>query len=402
MALAYSTSTNSSSASPVLNRVLTSFGEVNLKHEQTNRLESENYAGELAFLRQQNKQLQHVIDVMPTGMIMLNGNGIVVKINDTARLLLDEPILGQPWFDVIKRSFKPRADDWHEVSLNDGRRVKLEITALGDQPGQLIMITDLTETRLLQDKLGQLQRLSSLGRMVSKLAHQIRTPLSAAMLYGANLRNKKLTNDARVNFQDKLMLRLHDLEQQVNDMLLFAKSGKQAVVEPLNINQLIEGAKQAIEPQVNQVGAKVNLHFCSQGCEVLGNATALSGAIQNLINNSLSVIKTAAVIDISAYCHDDYAYISVRDNGPGISADLASKIFEPFYTSRSQGTGLGLAVVKSVTNAHQGEVSLLSKPGEGAHFCIKIPKLSNSKVEVQSNHKDNEQALSKELTNDHK
>jgi len=167
MALAYSTSTNSSSASPVLNRVLTSFGEVNLKHEQTNRLESENYAGELAFLRQQNKQLQHVIDVMPTGMIMLNGNGIVVKINDTARLLLDEPILGQPWFDVIKRSFKPRADDWHEVSLNDGRRVKLEITALGDQPGQLIMITDLTETRLLQDKLGQLQRLSSLGRMVS-------------------------------------------------------------------------------------------------------------------------------------------------------------------------------------------------------------------------------------------
>ncbi len=402
MALAYSTSTNSSSASPVLNRVLTSFGEVNLKHEQTNRLESENYAGELAFLRQQNKQLQHVIDVMPTGMIMLNGNGIVVKINDTARLLLDEPILGQPWFDVIKRSFKPRADDWHEVSLNDGRRVKLEITALGDQPGQLIMITDLTETRLLQDKLGQLQRLSSLGRMVSKLAHQIRTPLSAAMLYGANLRNKKLTNDARVNFQDKLMLRLHDLEQQVNDMLLFAKSGKQAVVEPLNINQLIEGAKQAIEPQVNQVEAKVNLHFCSQGCEVLGNETALSGAIQNLINNSLSVIEKAAVIDISAYCHDDYAYISVRDNGPGISADLADKIFEPFYTSRSQGTGLGLAVVKSVTNAHQGEVSLLSKPGEGAHFCMKIPKLTSNQTDVESNHKDKEQALSKELTNDHK
>tara|TARA_R110001592_G_scaffold34425_9_gene118333 strand:+ start:100177 stop:101427 length:1251 start_codon:yes stop_codon:yes gene_type:complete len=401
MALAYSTSTNSSSASPVLNRVLTSFDEVSLKHEQTNRLERENYAGELAFLRQQNKQLQHVIDVMPTGMIMLNGDGIVVKINDTARLLLDEPILGQPWFDVIKRSFKPRADDWHEVSLNDGRRVKLEITALGDQPGQLIMITDLTETRLLQDKLGQLQRLSSLGRMVSKLAHQIRTPLSAAMLYGANLRNKKLTDDARVSFQDKLMLRLHDLEQQVNDMLLFAKSGKQAVVEPLNINQLIEGAKQAIEPQVNQLGAKVNLNLCPQGCEVLGNATALSGAIQNLIHNSLSVIKTAAVIDISAYCHGEYAYISVRDNGPGISAELADKIFEPFYTSRSQGTGLGLAVVKSVTNAHQGEVSLLSKPGEGAHFCMKIPKLISKKNDAVPSQKDSEQVLSKELTNDH-
>jgi len=400
MALAYSTSTNSSSANPVLNRVLTSFDEVKVKRDHPNRLESENFAGELAFLRQQNKQLQHVIDVMPTGMIMLDGNGIVVKMNDTAQHLLDEPILGQPWFDVIKRSFKPRADDWHEVSLKDGRRVKLEITTLGDQPGQLIMITDLTETRLLQDKLGQLQRLSSLGRMVSKLAHQIRTPLSAAMLYGANLRNKKLNDDARVNFQDKLMLRLHDLEQQVNDMLLFAKSGNKAVVESVNVNQLIEQAKQAIEPQVNQAGAKVNLYFCQQDCEILGNVSALTGAIHNLIHNSLSVIKTNAVIDISAYCQSNYAYISVRDNGPGISAELADKIFEPFYTSRSQGTGLGLAVVKSVTNAHQGEVSLISQPGEGAHFCIKIPLLVGESSNAEMT--ENDEFLSKELSNEHK
>jgi two-component system sensor histidine kinase FlrB len=402
MALAYSTSTNSSSANSALNRVVTSFDEVSFKREQSNRLESESYAGELAYLRQQNKQLQHVIDVMPTGMIMLDGNGIVVKINDTAKRLLDEPILGQPWFSVIKRSFNPRADDWHEVSLNDGRRVKLEITTLGGQPGQLIMITDLTETRLLQDKLGQLQRLSSLGRMVSKLAHQIRTPLSAAMLYGANLRNKKLTQAARVNFQDKLMLRLHDLEQQVNDMLLFAKSGSKAVVEPLNINQLIEQAKQVIEPQVSQAGAKVNLNFCQQGGEILGNISALSGAIQNLIHNSLSVIKANAVINISAYCQGEYAYISVRDNGPGISGELADKIFEPFYTSRSQGTGLGLAVVKSVTNAHQGEVSLLSQPGEGAHFCMKIPLLVSEETNAALTEHENATLLSKELSHEHK
>lgn len=402
MALAFSTSTNSSSANTVLNRVFTSFENVNVKREQSTRLENENYPGELAFLRQQNKQLQHVIDVMPTGMIMLDGNGIVVKMNDTAQRLLDEPILGQAWFDVIKRSFKPRADDWHEVSLNDGRRVKLEITTLGGQPGQLIMITDLTETRLLQDKLGQLQRLSSLGRMVSKLAHQIRTPLSAAMLYGANLRNKKLTDDARGSFQEKLMLRLHDLEQQVNDMLLFAKSGSKAVVEPVNINELIEQAKQAIEPQVNQADAKVNLNLCQPSCEILGNVSALSGAIQNLIHNSLSVIKENAVIDISTYCHNEFAYISVKDNGPGISAELTDKIFEPFYTSRSQGTGLGLAVVKSVTNAHQGEVSLISKPGEGAHFCIKIPLLLGDSTALKTAENNPTTFMSKELSNDHK
>ena len=68
-----------------------------------------------------------LIEMMPTGLVMLDGDGVVVKINKVARGLLDEPILGQPWFSVIARSFKPRADDWHEVSLKDGRRVKLEI-----------------------------------------------------------------------------------------------------------------------------------------------------------------------------------------------------------------------------------------------------------------------------------
>ncbi len=346
----------------------------------SNTLESESYRGELSLLRQQSNQLEQIIDVMPTGMIMLDGDGIVIKTNKIASLLLDEPILGQAWFDVIKRSFQPRADDWHEVSLKDGRRVKLEITALGDQPGQLIMITDLTETRLLQDKLGHMQRLSSLGRLVSKLAHQIRTPLSAAMLYGANLKNKKLSTNDRSNFQDKLMSRLQDLEQQVNDMLLFSKSGKQQVVEPLSINELITDSVNGVEALVTQANAKITLSLCNDDCEILGNKRALNGAIENLIHNSLQVIKQDAEITITTYCQNEYAYICVQDNGQGIEKDLASKIFEPFYTSRAQGTGLGLAVVKSVANAHQGDVRLVSKPGEGAHFCIHLPILETNHV----------------------
>lgn len=343
-------------------------------------LNSESYPGELSFLRQQSNQLTQLIDVMPTGMVMLDGNGIVVKVNKIATTLLDEPILGQAWFNVIKRSFKPRADDWHEVSLKDGRRVKLEITALGDQPGQLIMITDLTETRLLQDKLSQLQRLSSLGRMVSTLAHQIRTPLSAAMLYGANLSSSRLSNDDRIDFQDKLMSRLYDLEQQVNDMLLFAKSGNQQVVETLSVNELMEDSIKGMEALIEKANAEVILTSSEIDAEILGNKSALTGAIQNLLHNSLEVIKENAKISIRTYHDEKNAYISVKDNGKGISQVLADKIFEPFYTSRAKGTGLGLAVVKSVANAHQGNVRLLSKEGEGAHFCIEIPLLNAKKT----------------------
>ncbi|MEW6989367.1 PAS domain-containing sensor histidine kinase [Colwelliaceae bacterium 6441] len=401
MAVAYSNQQTESCSSSLHHQTVFPFIEQPLVNARSG-LQQESYQGELPHLRKQSTQLEKIIDAMPTGMIMLDGNGVVVKINKIASKLLDEPILGYPWFDVIRRSFKPRADDWHEVSLNDGRRVKLEISALEDQPGQLIMITDLTETRLLQDKLSQLQRLSSLGQMVSKLAHQIRTPLSAAMLYGANLKNKKLKDQDRDNFQDKLMSRLKDLEQQVNDMLLFAKSGQQQVVEPLSVNEVINDSTQGLEALIEKAQAEVTIQPCPEDCHILGNKSALSGAIQNLIHNSIQVIKQHAQIQISAYCKDKYAYISVKDNGEGISAELANKIFEPFYTSRVQGTGLGLAVVKSVAQAHQGKVHLLSQPNEGAHFCIKLPLLLNNPLSEDYLPDDSDINFSQENTHDTK
>ena len=350
---------------------------------------------------QQSAMADQLIEMMPTGLVMLDGNGVVVKINKVARGLLDEPILGQPWFNVIARSFKPRADDWHEVSLKDGRRVKLEIASLGDQPGQLIMITDLTETRLLQDKVGQMQRLSSLGRMVSTLAHQIRTPLSAAMLYSANLSNRKISESARGTFQEKLSSRLRDLEQQVNDMLLFSKSGNEQVVKSLSVNELINDSVQSMDALITKANAQVNIHALENDNTILANKNALTGAIQNLLHNALqatdSVNVEQAIIAIQAYSQNDAVYISVKDNGSGISSKNIEKIFEPFYTSSSKGTGLGLAVVKSVVEAHQGEVKYLSQPGEGAHFCVKIPLLSQVNLkQAQAVHKANKQEKSHE------
>ena len=334
----------------------------------------------------QSKMADQLIEMMPTGLVMLDGDGVVVKINKVARGLLDEPILGQFWFNVIARSFKPRADDWHEVSLKDGRRVKLEIASLGEQPGQLIMITDLTETRLLQDKVGQMQRLSSLGRMVSTLAHQIRTPLSAAMLYSANLSNRNLSDIARGTFQEKLSSRLRDLEQQVNDMLLFSKSGHEQVVTSLSVNELINDAIQAMDALISKAKAKVNLHLSRNDHVILANKNALTGAIQNLLHNALQATSSLkdkpAVINIQVYGHNDVVYISVKDNGAGISSEHIDKIFTPFYTSNSKGTGLGLAVVKSVVEAHQGKVTYLSQPGEGAHFCLKLPLIEPTDLKL--------------------
>lgn len=367
MALALSPSSKS-----VLNPVAAIPMSPNRVERTEPALMSESYPGELADLRKQKEQLNQVLDAMPTGLIMLDGDGIVVRVNQVAIDLLDEPILGQPWFQVIQRSFKPRADDYHEVSLRDGRRVKLEISALGNQPGQLIMITDLTETRLLQDKLSQLQRLSALGKMVSSLAHQIRTPLSAAMLYGANLANSKISAQAKSGFQEKLMSRLQDLEQQVNDMLLFAKSGRQQVVERIEIDELVKSIAQEMAALATKSNSSISVASDNKPLEILGNSSALSGALRNLIDNSIQASPQGVNVEVSITRRADSIAIDVKDDGQGIEESLREKIFEPFFTSKMQGTGLGLAVVKSVIGAHQGTVKLMPSE-QGAHFHLTLP-----------------------------
>jgi two-component system sensor histidine kinase FlrB len=237
--------------------------------------------------------------------------------------------------------------------------------------------------------------------MVSTLAHQIRTPLSAAMLYSANLLNKSISDESRVSFQEKLSSRLHDLEQQVNDMLLFSKSGNEQVVKSLSVNELINDATQSMDALIIKANAKLNIHLPDNDHFILANKNALTGAIQNLIHNSLQATDAnkvkQPVINIQIYSQHNTVYISVKDNGAGINTKHIDKIFEPFYTSSHKGTGLGLAVVKSVMEAHQGKVNYLSKPGEGAHFCLKLPLLNKaSETQYESVQNINQQEKSHE------
>ncbi len=350
-------------------------------NQQDVSLKSEAFSGELDSLRLQANQFNQLFDVMPAGVVIIDGDGIVIKANKVANELLKVQLLDVAWIDIIKQAFKPRADDGHEVSLLDGRRVKFDVSSFGSQAGQLILITDLTETRLLQDKLSQMQRLSALGRMVSTLAHQIRTPLSAAILYCSNLSSKTLSAEKRERFQGKLSARLHDLEQQVNDMLLFAKSGGRQVVTVLKIPQLIEDAIKGCETQINEANAKLSLSVTTGDLEILGNKNALEGALQNLIHNALQVNRDDIHIQLNAFAQDNCLFIHVIDNGEGIDEADVEKIFEPFYTSKVQGTGLGLAVVKSVAKAHHGDVKLITEKQSGANFCIKLPLFQTDKID---------------------
>jgi two-component system sensor histidine kinase FlrB len=178
---------------------------------------------ELAEKERLANRLQNLLDLLPGGVIVIDGTGMVREANPAALDLLGEPLIGMLWRHVIARCFAPREDDGHEISLKDGRRLSIATRSLDAEPGQLVLLNDLTETRHLQSQLARHERLSSLGRMVASLAHQIRTPLSAAMIYASHLAEQALSVETQQRFAGRLKERLHELEHQVRDMLVFAR-----------------------------------------------------------------------------------------------------------------------------------------------------------------------------------
>lgn len=343
---------------------------------------------------QAEKRFSHLLSIMPAGVLVLDKTGRVSLANQQAINLLGEPLIGEAWRNVISRAFAPKADDGHEVSMKNGKRVKIDISALTEEKGQLIVITDLTETRELQNRVGHMKRLSSLGKMVASLAHQVRTPLSSALLYAENLKSMQLKDNIATRFSEKLSMRLRELESQVNDMLLFAKSSDKQIVSLINMAALKQSAFDQVDAQLKQANLSLSITSSIEdlNAQILGNETAIVGALTNLITNAMQALdkqKTttpdfAGEITLSSESmlinQQQYCVLTVKDNGAGLETGIAQKIFEPFYTTKSQGTGLGLAVVNTVVNSHKGFAKCGNNTNGGAFFSMYIPSASPVKA----------------------
>jgi two-component system sensor histidine kinase FlrB len=328
---------------------------------------------ELAEKERLAHRLQSLLDVLPGGVIVIDGQGVVREANPVACALLGKPLVGMLWREVIARNFAPRKDDGHEVSLKNGRRLSIATRSLSAEPGQLVLLNDLTETRQLQDQLARHERLSALGRMVASLAHQIRTPLSAALLYASHLTEQVLPVDQQQRFASRLKERLHELEHQVRDMLVFAR-GELPLPDRLAPKKLYDALRSAAESHVQ--GMNVRWQCDAHGGELLCNRDTLVGTVLNLVENAIQAAGRDARLKIHFYTRGQNLRVCISDNGPGIDANTLARLGEPFFTTKTTGTGLGLAVVKAVARAHQGELLLRSRPGRGTCAILVLPLIS--------------------------
>ncbi len=335
---------------------------------------------ELAEKERLANRLQNLLDLLPGGVIVIDAQGIVREANPAASELLGLPLEGELWRHVIARCFAPREDDGHEISLKDGRRLSIATRSLDAEPGQLVLLNDLTETRHLQDQLARHERLSSLGRMVASLAHQIRTPLSAALLYASHLTEQELPVETQQRFAGRLKERLHELEHQVRDMLVFAR-GELPLTDRATPKMLMQSLQAAALTHVQDL--PIRWQCDSHAGELLCNRDTLVGAILNLIENAIQASAGDVRLKVHLYTRGNNLRLCVSDSGSGIDTKVLARLGEPFFTTKTTGTGLGLTVVKAVARAHQGELQLRSRPGRGTCAQVILPLFSGEQPSAQ-------------------
>ena len=260
------------------------------------------------------------------------------------------------------------------MSMVTGRRVRVETASLGNIPGQLVILIDLTEAYFLQKKLNHHERLSNMGKMVAALAHQIRTPLSSATLYAGHLQKAELAPVMRQTFADKLVDRLGNIEKQIRDMLIFSRS-EIKLDETVSVSSFIS----ELVAHSEDIAEQKNMLLQADGDEFAEtdylqcNKETLVGALLNLLNNAIDAQSEGELVKLDWRHDDGNLVITFKDRGVGMTKEHLERVQEGFVTTKQHGTGLGLMVVKAIARAHHGQFEIDSIEGAGTTASMTLP-----------------------------
>lgn len=322
---------------------------------------------------QLNERLNVLMGALPAGVVVLDRSERIVQINRAAQGLLGSGLEGSAWPAIAQRFAATETPG--EVTLADGatsRRIALSEAALESGDESIVLLHDVTETHRMRLQAERHERLAAMGEMVAGLAHQLRTPLSAAVLYTANLRQPDLAPADRQRVGDRAIERLRYLERLIRDMLLFAR-GDSLGRQRFEICELVAELCHTLEPlaRARQVGFAAR---CDCGdLALVGDRKALGGALTNLMDNAIQATGAGGSVSVHVLREGDNVRFSVSDTGPGIDPKQCERLFEPFFTTRAEGTGLGLAIARGVARGHGGDIAVESAVGQGATFTLSLP-----------------------------
>jgi len=338
-------------------------------------------------------RFRSILDSMPQAVVLTDHELRLVQANQSATSMFERlglPLSGslekvmlqlglQETVQQVSRGDSAVAD--REVCLDGYRILNVTISPMAgaepDASGLVLVVTDITERRRLQQQLAQSEKMSSLGQMISGVAHELNNPLASILGYtqllGAQSSDEQTSKKLNVLMQEAQRCR-----KIVHNLLSFARRREPEQIS-LSLNEVIESVLALMRYQLRVDGVEVQAELSRDLPAIKGDTHQLQQVLVNLLTNAQQAIMQAGdsgTVDVcTRRLEDGSVRLEVRDSGPGVPEEIRPRIFDPFFTTKSEGsgTGLGLALVYGIVTAHGGLIEYQPGDGGGAGFLVTLP-----------------------------
>jgi two-component system, NtrC family, sensor histidine kinase HydH len=333
----------------------------------------------------------NLVENMPMGLLAIDGDGRITAFNQTAETILDRSasgVVGQKAVDILpdpcrdlfraleleKRVIEREID----CPLADGRTVPLEViaTVLEGEKGAregVVLFRDITEIRQLKNEVARSQRLASLGSLAAGVAHEIRNPLSSIKGFATYFKERYRNSPEDGKTADIMIQEVDRLNRVIGQLLDYAR--------PMTMNRqeapvqmVVRHALRLMEGEAREKGVAIETDLPEGMAPVSIDSDRMKQVFINLYLNALSAMEKGGTLTVlSAEQPDRRVRVDVRDTGAGIDPQDMGRIFDPYFTTKPSGAGLGLAIVQKIVEAHGGEIRVASTPGQGTTVSILLP-----------------------------
>lgn len=336
----------------------------------------------------------HLVENMPIGVLSIDKNGFVAAFNQAAAVILQLPaskVAGSLAESVLPREVQPLlrpvngasgiAEGEVEAVLQDGSVVPLEVRSgvLRDDDGtfvgSVLLFKDLTEVRDLRREIARSQRLASVGRLAAGVAHEIRNPLSSIKGFATYFKERYHDVPEDLNISEIMIEEVDRLNRVVTQLLEFARPVNITPRET-DLNRFIADSILLIQRQADAAGIDLRTTLLPDPVFVRIDPDRMRQVLLNLYLNAIESMGESGgtlSIALSTEKENQAVRITVADTGAGIEPDDLAHIFDPYYTTKPTGTGIGLATAHNIVKAHGGSVTVKSRPESGTRFSIVIP-----------------------------
>jgi two-component system sensor histidine kinase FlrB len=307
--------------------------------------------------------LYNILNSLPVGVVVTNTSNLIF-VNKTAEKLGSEVLSGKLHSNGHKSG---------EVKNGKGHyRWKREKIVNGSASNEVIVIEDVTEFERMKERVERDERLMAMGEMAARMAHEIKNPLGSMELFLSMLLNAKLRQKDR-KYIDYVLFGVKTIDRIINNLLSYTKPKTLALTET-RLSQVIKETLDfmGLSAQSRGISLEVAAHFHEPS---FFDPDLIKLVIMNFISNAIDAMegrKGSIKVDLKE--EGKYAVIVISDNGIGMSEELQKNIFNPFFTTKDKGVGLGLYIVYNIVKAHGGYIEVESVEGAGSSFSIYIPK----------------------------